>query len=65
MENSTELEEQIKKTRLDKEKVRFLLWDLSHSKNIVNEQEHMRKIHELSKKQTVLIEKLIELETEL
>jgi len=65
MKNLTKLEEQIKKTRLEKEKVRFLLWDLSHSKNIVNEQEHMRKIHELSKKQTVLIEKLIELETEL
>ncbi len=45
-----------------KEKIRLELWDLCHDKNIFNEQEHTRKIFELSKEKTILTEKIIKLE---
>ncbi len=54
--------ENLKQLRERKEKLRLELWDLCHDKNIVNEQEHTRKIFELSKEKTMLTEKIIKLE---
>ena len=50
--------ENLKELRERKEIIRLQLWDLCHDKNVINEQEHTRKIFELSKEQTELIEKL-------
>ena len=59
--------ENLKQLRARKEKIRLELWDLCHNKNSegqssVKQLNNTRRIHELSKEQTLLIEKIIKLE---